>query len=80
MKHCLVLFREAKKLTQDDLAVALGKFEGKHVAGNTVARWERGECLPQKKYREQIEKITGVSEDRLVADWLAVSRVREAAE
>lgn len=75
MTHCLVLFREAKDLTQEQLGERLG-----NVPGNTVARWERGECVPQKRFREKIEEITGTSEDRIISDCLAAAREREAAE
>lgn len=54
-------YRDDKGLTQAELGELLG------VDSNTVARWERGEHLPQKQYWAKIAERTGILPAELAA-------------
>lgn len=75
MTHCLVKYREVRELSQDALGALLD-----NVPGNTVARWERGECIPQRKHREKIRDICGIPIAKIISDCVAAAEQREAAE
>lgn len=54
MEHPLVKVRSDLGLTQEALGVAVG------VDGMTVSRWERGESLPQRRFWQKLESVTGL--------------------
>lgn len=62
-RHPLRRWRETREppLSQDEAGRAL------EVPGNTFARWERGESIPQKRHRLRIFEVCGISERELLA-------------
>jgi hypothetical protein len=75
MAHCIVEYRETQTptLTQEEFGERLGKKLRPRIVvpGNTVARWERGECMPQKKFRNAISELIGVPVERVLSDCIA---------
>lgn len=59
--HPLRRWRKSQSLNQDQAGDRLG------VAGNTVARWERGEVVPQATQRAKISEVTGIPEAEILA-------------
>jgi Zn-dependent peptidase ImmA (M78 family)/DNA-binding XRE family transcriptional regulator len=55
VRERLVEAREARSITQRDLAVSLSR------AGSTISNWERGEQAPEPHSLEQLSTILGVS-------------------
>lgn len=57
-RHPLRRWRETQDppLTQDEAGSRLD------VPGNTLARWERREVLPQRRHREKIAEVAGIPE------------------
>jgi len=53
--------RKELKLSQAALGAKVG------VDGMTVSRWERGESLPQRRYWNKLEEVTGLSISAVIA-------------
>lgn len=51
--------RAKAKMTQQDVAVALG------ISVSAVVRWESGKCLPRRRDREALARVLG--DESLVA-------------
>lgn len=60
-------YRDTSEISQEKLGELIG------VDGNTIARWERGDHLPQKKFWSKIAEVTGITAAQLVGH-------REAAQ
>ena len=54
--------RERVGLRQEDVGNRL------NVDQTAVSNWERGKTKPLRKYRKQLAKMYGVSEEELLAD------------
>ena len=52
MTNALYQFRQAKGITQDALAEAIGATKG------MVSKWERGGAMPRRQYLEAIYQFT----------------------
>jgi transcriptional regulator with XRE-family HTH domain len=60
--HPLKIYREAKRLTQEDLAGLLG------VARTTVARWETGSRVIDDDLLAKVSQVTGIPKPVLRPD------------
>lgn len=58
-KHSLAELRQAKKMSQWDVALAVG------VAGGTVSHWERKLVAPSPEYLEALADLFDVSPEEL---------------
>jgi transcriptional regulator with XRE-family HTH domain len=60
--HPLRVWREGQtpKVSQEALGERLG------VDAMTISRWENGETEPQKRYREKIEEVTGLTRQQFL--------------
>jgi transcriptional regulator with XRE-family HTH domain len=72
--HPIKLYREAQRLTQNDLAERLG------VARTTVARWETGERNIDDELLPKVSELTGITKAILRPDLARMLAQTEAAE
>jgi transcriptional regulator with XRE-family HTH domain len=52
--------RQTPKVSQEILGERIG------VDAMTISRWENGETEPQKKYRDKIEEVTGLTRQQFL--------------
>ena len=63
--HLLRQAREARNLTQDDVADGLMQLGAKGATGGLVSQWERGICRPNRFHRRLLCQFFGATQEQL---------------